>query len=139
MAFLYLLTLKNRCLYLYTIGIIVESFYTIILRILLQQVLSLLVSISNRRKGVEVSRIQQVISINFIRLLPELISVKGVTYKNIIVIIDRLTKYTIFILLSRRYDAPYLVRIFIRDIITKYSIPERIILDKDKLFTSYFQ
>ena len=77
-------------------------------------------------------------SIDFIRPLPELTSIEGVVYKNIMVMIDRLTKYAIFTLLLRKYDAPYLARIFTRDIIAKHSIPERIISDRDKLFTSYF-
>ena len=54
------------------------------------------------------------------------------------VVVDRLTKYTEFIPLPRKYGAPYLAKVFIKHIITRYGIPERIISDRDRKFTSYF-
>jgi hypothetical protein len=75
---------------------------------------------------------------DFIGPLPELRSIEGVIFVNILVVIDRLTKYAIFIPLPRNYDASYLARVFTRDVITKHGIPVKIISDRDKLFTSHF-
>ena len=54
------------------------------------------------------------------------------------VVVDRLTKYTEFIPLPRKYGVPYLAKVFIKYIITRHGIPERIISDRDRKFTSYF-
>jgi small neutral amino acid transporter SnatA (MarC family) len=75
---------------------------------------------------------------DFIRPLPESRSIKGVIFVNILVVIDRLTKYAIFIPLPRNYNTLYLARVFTRDVITKHGIPVNIISDRDKLFTSHF-
>ena len=59
-------------------------------------------------------------------------------YEHIIVVVDRLTKYAIFIPLPKGYNTKYLVGVFVRDVILKYGIPNSIILDRDSLFISYF-
>ena len=59
-------------------------------------------------------------------------------YEHIIVVVDRLTKYAIFIPLPKGYNTKYLARVFVRDVILKYGIPDSIILDRDSLFTSHF-
>ena len=59
-------------------------------------------------------------------------------YEHIIVVVDRLTKYAIFIPLPKEYNTKYLAGVFVRDIILKHGIPNSIILDRDSLFTSYF-
>lgn len=75
---------------------------------------------------------------DFVGPLPESTDENGVVYENIMVVVDRLTKYTEFIPLPRHYDAPYLAKIFIRFVVTRHGIPETIISDRDKLFTSHF-
>ena len=54
------------------------------------------------------------------------------------VVVDRLTKYAIFIPLPKGYNTKYLAGVFVRDVILKHGIPNSIILDRDSLFTSYF-
>jgi hypothetical protein len=80
----------------------------------------------------------QVVSMDFIGPLPESRDENGVVYENILVVVDRLTKYAVFVPLPRKYNAPYLAKVFIRHIVTQHGIPERIISDRDKLFTSHF-
>ena len=80
----------------------------------------------------------QVISMDFVGPLPESKDENNVCYENIFVVIDRLTKYAGFIPLPRKYDAPYLAKVFVKNIVTRYGIPEKIISDRDKLFTSHF-
>ena len=59
-------------------------------------------------------------------------------YEHIIVVIDRLIKYAIFILLPKGYNTKYLVGVFMQDVILKHGIPNSIILNRDSLFISYF-
>jgi hypothetical protein len=80
----------------------------------------------------------QVVSMDFIGPLPESKDENEVCYENIFVVVDRLTKYAEFIPMPRRYDAPYLAKVFAKNIVTRYGIPEKIISDRDKLFTSHF-
>jgi hypothetical protein len=75
---------------------------------------------------------------DFIGLLLESKDENEVYYENIFIVVDRLTKYTEFILMPRKYDAPYLAKVFAKNIVTRYGIPEKIISDRDKLFTSHF-
>jgi transposase InsO family protein len=80
----------------------------------------------------------EVVSMDFVGPLPPSKGPDGVEFENIMVVIDRLTKYAIFTPLPRSYDTRYLAEVFIRDVITKYGVPERIISDRDKLLTSHF-
>lgn len=80
----------------------------------------------------------QVISMDFVGPLPPSTNEDEVVFENILVVVDRLTKYAEFIPLPRKYDAPYLAKTFIRHVVTRHGIPERIISDRDKLFTSNF-
>ena len=80
----------------------------------------------------------KVISIDFIRPLPPSPSLDNVIYEYIIVVIDRLIKYAIFILLPNGYNTKYLAGVFMRDVILKHGIPDSIILDRDSLFISHF-
>jgi hypothetical protein len=75
---------------------------------------------------------------DFVGPLPTSKDINGVEYENIMVVVDRLTKYVIFIPLPRKYDTRYLAEVFVRDVISRFGIPERIISDRDKLFTSNF-
>ena len=75
---------------------------------------------------------------DFLGPLSKLTNEDGVAYENIIVIVDRLIKYTEFIPLLRKYRTLYLAKVFIKNIIIRHGIPERIISDRDRKFISYF-
>jgi hypothetical protein len=62
----------------------------------------------------------------------------GVTYNFILVVTDRLTKYAYFISYKKDSTAEELVYTFNRNVIANHGIPEEIISDRDKLFTSNF-
>jgi hypothetical protein len=61
-----------------------------------------------------------------------------VTYDLILVVINRLTKYAYFIPYKEGSTAEELVYTFNRNIIANHGIPEEIISNRDKLFTSNF-
>jgi hypothetical protein len=61
-----------------------------------------------------------------------------VKYNSILVITDRLTKYTYFINYLKSSSAKDLVYTFLRMIFVNYGMPKTIILDQDKLFISKF-
>ena len=75
---------------------------------------------------------------DFLGPLPKSTNEDRVAYENIMVVVDRLIKYAEFILLLRKLSTPYLAKVFIKHVITRYGIPERIISDRDRKFTSYF-
>jgi hypothetical protein len=58
----------------------------------------------------------------------------GIEYDFILVIIDRLTKYTYIILYLKASIAKNLAYMFLKVIIANYSILEEMILDKNKFF-----
>jgi hypothetical protein len=60
----------------------------------------------------------------------------GIKYDFILVIIDRLTKYTYIILYLKANTAENLAYMFLRVVVTNYSALEEIISDKNKLFIS---
>ena len=62
----------------------------------------------------------------------------GGTFNLIIVIIDKLIKYTILIPYKETYKAYQLGFILLDKLIRDYSIPESIILDRDRLFISHY-
>ena len=62
----------------------------------------------------------------------------NINYDSIIVIVDRLTKYTILILFKKLYIASQIVYILLDKIVRKYRMPKTITLDRDKLFTLNF-
>lgn len=80
----------------------------------------------------------QIVSMDFVGPLPMSKDLNNVEYENIMVVVCRLTKYVIFIPLPRKYDASYLAKVFTREVISKFGVPEQIISDRDKLFTSHF-
>jgi hypothetical protein len=61
-----------------------------------------------------------------------------VKYDFILVITDRLTKYTYFILYLETNIAKDLAYVFLKIVIANYSILEKMISDRDKLFISRF-
>ena len=64
--------------------------------------------------------------------------VTGVEFDSILVIIDRLTKYTYILLYKEASIVEDLTYTFLRIIVTNYRLLEEIISDKDKLFTLKF-
>jgi hypothetical protein len=69
-------------------------------------------------------------------LLQDLIT--GVEYDSILVVTDRLTKYTYIILYLEANMAEDLVYIFFRIIVANYNILEEMISDRDKFFILWF-
>ena len=77
---------------------------------------------------------------DFVVKLPQLVDpVINDKYDLIIVIINKLTKYTIIILYKETYDASQLRFILLDRLIRDYNILELITLDRDKLFTLNYQ
>jgi hypothetical protein len=62
----------------------------------------------------------------------------GLAYDAILVIVDRFTKYTLFIPFRKNYTAVQLAHVLKDRLIRNYSIPKSIISDRDKLFTSNY-
>jgi hypothetical protein len=60
----------------------------------------------------------------------------GIEYDSILVIINRLTKYTYIILYLKANIVEDLAYTFFRVIITNYNILEKMISDRDKFFIS---
>ena len=64
--------------------------------------------------------------------------VTGDTFNSIIVIVDKLIKYTIIIPYKETYKVYQLGFILLDKLIKDHGIPELIILDRDRLFTSHY-
>jgi hypothetical protein len=78
-------------------------------------------------------------ALDFVTKLPlfrELIT--GIIYDSIIVVTDRLTKYTYFIPYLESFSAEDFAYIFYKYVIANHGFPQRIINNRDKLFTSRF-
>lgn len=61
---------------------------------------------------------------------------KGKT--TILVIVDRLSKYSHFLALNHPYTAKDVAHLFAQNIYKHYGIPKTIVSDRDPLFTSKF-
>ena len=73
---------------------------------------------------------------DFITRLPPSIKVYiGVSYDTILVIVDRLTKYTHFIPCKATLTAKQLGFLVLDRLIRYYRIPKVFVIDRDKLFT----
>jgi hypothetical protein len=76
---------------------------------------------------------------NFITKLPESKKpISNAQYDSILVITDRLTKFSYFLPYRESSIAEELAYIFLRRIVANYKFLKKIILDRDKLFTSKF-
>jgi hypothetical protein len=79
------------------------------------------------------STIWQDVSMDFIEGLPK-VAGKSV----ILIVVDRLSKYVHFILLSHPYTADSVARAFFSEIVRLHGIPTSIVSDCDPVFTSTF-
>ena len=79
----------------------------------------------------------QDLSMDFVEGLP-----KSEGYNVILVMVDRFTKYAHFIPLKHPYNAPYnaatVARGVFDNVIKLHGLPQTIVLDRDKIFTSAF-
>jgi hypothetical protein len=76
---------------------------------------------------------------DFITKLPELKKlISNAQHDSILIIIDRLTKFGYFLPYRKSSITKELVYIFLRRIVANYGLLKKIILDRDKLFTSKF-
>lgn len=85
------------------------------------------------------NRVWSSIALDFIvKLPPSKEPMIGFVSDSIIVVTDRLTKYRHFVLYKEASDAIDLIYIFLKVIVAAYRLPDEIISDRDKLFTSKF-
>ena len=76
------------------------------------------------------------VALNFITKLPILKEpLIGIIYNSILVIMDTLTKYIYLKLYKEAFIVEDLVYIFNKVVIARYGILNKIVLDRDKLFT----
>ena len=76
---------------------------------------------------------------DFIVKLPKLIHlVTKEKYDSILVVVDKLTKYSLIIPFKKSYNAEQLEFVLLNTLIRDYRLPKAITLDRDKLFTSNY-
>ena len=59
-------------------------------------------------------------------------------YDSIYIVTDRFTKYVYIVLVLGTIDTDIIAQLFLRTIFANYGIPDEVISDRDKLFTSKF-
>jgi len=59
-------------------------------------------------------------------------------YSNIMVVIDRLSKFAHFIPLKPRFNSKIVAETFIQNIVKLYGFPKTIVSDRDRVFISNF-
>ena len=81
----------------------------------------------------------QEITMDFIVKLPlSKDTITDIKYNSILVVVDRLTKYAHFIPWKEKRNAEDLAKMILKKIIANHGIPQSIIFDRDKFFTSKF-
>ena len=79
------------------------------------------------------------VTMNFIVKLPPLKDPAwGVRFNSILMIVDQLTKYMMFIPFKESATAPVLTYIILQELISNHGLPKEFITDWDKLFMSKF-
>lgn len=73
------------------------------------------------------------LSLDFITGLP-----KSKGYAAVLVVVDRLSKYSHFVLLKHPYTAKSIAELFVKEVVRLHGIPSSIISDRDPLFVSHF-
>jgi hypothetical protein len=76
----------------------------------------------------------EVISMDFVVGFP----LTSHRHNAILVIVDKLTKSSHFILVRNSYDVTNVARVFVSEVICLHGIPKKIISDRDSIFTSRF-
>ncbi len=85
------------------------------------------------------SRSWKSITMNFItKLSSSKDSAWGVQFNSILMIVNRLIKYTMFISFKKTVTAPVLVYIILQELISNHELLKEFIINRDKLFTSKF-
>ncbi len=62
----------------------------------------------------------------------------GVKFNSILTIVDRLTKYTMFISFKKTATAPVLMHTILQELVSNHRLSKEFITDRNKLFTSKF-
>ncbi len=62
----------------------------------------------------------------------------GVKFNSILTIVDRLTKYTMFIPFKETATAPVLTYTILQELVSNHGLSKKFITNRDKLFTSKF-
>ena len=65
-------------------------------------------------------------------------SVTGTKYDSILIVVDKLTKYTHLISYNKKFTAKQTAWIVLDKVIRHHGIPETIISDRDRIFISNF-
>jgi len=79
------------------------------------------------------------VTMNFImKLLTSKNSAWEVKFDSILTIVDRLTKYTMFISFKKTTTASVLMYIILQELVNNHELSKEFITDRDKLFTSKF-
>jgi len=79
------------------------------------------------------------VTMNFITKLSTLKnSAWGVKFNSILTIVDRLTKYTMFISFKETATAPVLTYTILQELVNNHGLSKEFITNRDKLFTSKF-
>lgn len=73
------------------------------------------------------------LSLDFITGLP-----KSKGYEAVLVVVDRLSKYSHFIMLKHPYTAKSIAEVFVREIVRLHGIPNSLVSDRDPIFVSHF-
>jgi transposase InsO family protein len=73
------------------------------------------------------------ISLDFITGFP-----KSKGFEAVLVVVDRLSKYSHFILMRHPYTAKSVAELFVKEIVRLHGIPNSIVSDRDPLFVSHF-
>jgi len=79
------------------------------------------------------------VTMNFImKLLTSKNPAWGVKFNSILTIVDRLTKYTMFISFKETATAPVLTYTILQELVSNHGLSKEFITNRDKLFTSKF-
>jgi hypothetical protein len=78
------------------------------------------------------------VTMNFITKLSTSKNWHEVKFNSILTIVDRLTKYTMFISFKKTTTASVLMYTILQELINNHGLSKKFITDRDKLFTSKF-